>query len=115
MSAADEILRQRRAELAGKFLRRSQEEAAGIRARLVETCADAPLEHAADLKMFAHKISGTGATLGLDSLSELGRELEMLLSRPAGGADVAAAELEQLRDASLRLLEEVERLLALAR
>lgn len=110
MSAADEILKRRRAELAEKFLARSHEDIVMLQARLAAASADAPLPGAADFRMSAHKIAGTGATLGLDSLSDLGRELELLLSRASGS--VRAPELEDLKLATLRLLSEIERLSA---
>ena len=112
MSAADEILKQRRAELAQKFLRRSLNEARLCGARLAAASAEEPLQGAAELKMFAHKITGTGATLGLEAVSEVAREFETALSPPAGGGPVAALDLDGLRSTAARLLAEIERHLA---
>ena len=109
MSAADEILKQRRAELAKKFLTRSREEALRCRARLAAASVGAPLPQAADLKMLAHKISGTGATLGLDSLSDRARNFEQELARHADGEALSATDLEALRASASELLEDIER------
>jgi HPt (histidine-containing phosphotransfer) domain-containing protein len=61
--------------------------------------------------MFAHKIRGTGATLGMDSLSDLAGELEALLTK-LGGISPAAQDLAALNHAARRLFEDIERLLA---
>jgi hypothetical protein len=110
MSAADELLKQRRAELARKFLERSHQEAVVFLARLAEARPGAPIAGASDFKMFAHKIRGTGATLGMDSLSDLAGELEALLAKHGAGSP-SAADFEALNSAAQGLFQDIERLL----
>jgi HPt (histidine-containing phosphotransfer) domain-containing protein len=110
MSAADELLKQRRAELARKFLNRSHEDASRFREVLDGTRAGNVFPEAAAFKHFAHRIHGTGATLGFESLSSAAAEFESLLV-PIGAEQILAEPaLQELRRAAYVLLERIEEL-----
>ncbi len=110
MSAADELLKKRRAELARKFLDRSHQEASRFREVLDGARAGAVFPEAAAFKHFAHRIHGTGATLGFESLSFAAAAFESLLS-DAGAQDVLAEPaLQALRRAAHVLIEQIDEL-----
>ena len=100
--------RVRMAELAVKFTERTRRELDVLRARLSalgagDTAALAEMRH------LAHRICGTGATLGFHALADGAQRLEKLvvdcaggagldpemLSRLAGAIDALGAELDQ--------------------
>lgn len=101
--------RARMAELAVKFIERTRGEIESLRARLSAFGAG-DMAALADLRNLAHRICGTGATLGFDTLAERAHRLEKIAAEQEGGAgldqdvlsglaaaiDSLAAELDQI-------------------
>jgi len=83
--------RARLAGLAAKFIERTAGELAALREALARLSAgDA---HAlAEIRHLAHRMSGTGATLGFDTLSDCGSRIEQIADAqaPAEMPDAAA-------------------------
>jgi HPt (histidine-containing phosphotransfer) domain-containing protein len=89
--------RTRMAELAGKFIDRSATELATLRTALV-ALATGRTEALVEIRHLAHRMAGTGATLGFDALSDHAMRVEeicdsqMKSANPASGcAEIAAA------------------------
>jgi chemotaxis protein histidine kinase CheA len=95
--------RVRMTELAAKFIERTHGELATMREHLAKLAAgDASM--LGEIHQLAHRMAGTGATLGLVPLSECAAHIEYLAEIPAPGAVPNAAALAQL-GASLDALE----------
>jgi HPt (histidine-containing phosphotransfer) domain-containing protein len=93
--------RARMGELALKFTERTRGEIDLIRARLASLGAG-DTAALGEIRHLAHRICGTGATLGFEGLAELAHEIEKLAaaSLPAGQPDNAIlARLEGAVDA----------------
>jgi len=92
--------RARMGELAAKFTERTRGEMDVMRARLAAfEAGDAGA--LGDIRNLAHRISGTGATLGFETLSERAYEIEKLTidlqgSAPAARTTDLAAAIERL-------------------
>ena len=82
--------RARLAELREKFIERTRGELAAMRQALAQAESG---EAAAigEIARLAHRMSGTGATLGLEALGEQARRIEKLAETPAGAGDEAGA------------------------
>jgi HPt (histidine-containing phosphotransfer) domain-containing protein len=100
--------RARMAELKEKFVERSRGELATMRSGIaaLETGEAAAL---GEILQLSHRMSGTGATLGLDALSERARHIEKLAEAHAPGALPDAAALSGLRAAIEALAAELAR------
>ena len=100
----------RLAELSAKFLERTSDELATMRDRLAQLIAG-DASALADIHHFAHRMAGTGATLGFDGLSDAAARIETLaeaheagiapnefaLSQITGAIDALTGELARLR------------------
>jgi chemotaxis protein histidine kinase CheA len=75
----------RMAELAGKFLDRTAQDIATMRAGLARL-AQGEVAAVGDVRQLAHRMVGTGATLGFESLSERAYDIESLTDRCPDGA-----------------------------
>lgn len=100
-------MKERMAELAARFLERSRGDIAAMREALagLDAGQEGPLD---ELRHLAHRMVGTGATLGFTGLSELASRIEELAdAQPPGqvpGADARrqlAGAIDSL-DAGLR-------------
>jgi chemotaxis protein histidine kinase CheA len=105
-----EAARVRMAELAAKFLERSDADIQSMRAGLARL-ASGDAAALGEVRHLAHRMAGTGATLGFEPLSELARRLEQLAdgcedgaipdesarSGLAGAVDALAGELVRQR------------------
>ncbi len=82
--------RARLAELREKFIERTRGDLAAMRQSLAQVQAG---EAAAlgEIARLAHRMSGTGATLGLDALGEQAQRLEKLAESSPGAATDAGA------------------------
>ncbi len=88
--------RTRLAELAEKFIERTRGEIEVMRSALGKL--DAPDGAAlGEILHLAHRISGTGATLGFDHISEQARRTEQLAAAQPPGVACEAGEIEKLR------------------
>jgi chemotaxis protein histidine kinase CheA len=94
--------RSRMAELAAKFLERTAGDIASMRARL-EQMSSGDAAALADIRHLAHRMVGTGATLGFESLSDSAHRIEQLAENCAAGSLPEEATREQLADAIDRL------------
>jgi HPt (histidine-containing phosphotransfer) domain-containing protein len=90
--------RTRLAELADKFVERTRGEIEVMRRSLdvLDSTESAAL---GDILQLAHRISGTGATLGFDGVSEHARRIEQLTAAHAPGSACDAALIGKLRTA----------------
>jgi HPt (histidine-containing phosphotransfer) domain-containing protein len=100
-------------ELAAKFLDRTEGDLASMRRDLARL-AGGDAVSLGDIQHLAHRMIGTGATLGFDSLSDCARRIEMLAescspgvmpdeavrAQLGGALDVLGAELQRLRSDS---------------
>lgn len=79
-----EATRARMAELASRFLDRTDADIASMRGELGRLASGdpGPLE---DIRHLAHRMVGTGATLGFEGLSERAHEIERLTESCAAG------------------------------
>ena len=100
--------RARMAELKEKFIERTHGDLQTMRSSLASLEAGDPA--ALDtIVQLAHRMTGTGATLGLDALSDRAQEIERLgEAQPAGSAPDGAA-LSQLRASIGALAAELAR------
>lgn len=76
--------RSRMAELAEKFLERTAGEIATMRADLVKLESDDG-QALAEIRHLAHRMAGTGATLGFESLSDRAQRIEQLAESCVAG------------------------------
>ena len=100
--------RARMAELKEKFIERTHGELQTMDASLasLEAGDSAAL---ATIVQLAHRMTGTGATLGLEALGERAQEVERLCEAVPAGSPPDAATLAQLRAAIGALAAELER------
>jgi HPt (histidine-containing phosphotransfer) domain-containing protein len=98
-------------ELAAKFLDRSEGDLASMRHDLGRVVSDDAAASIGNIRHLAHRMIGTGATLGFDSLSNSARRLEtlaetcpaghmpdeLLRAKLASELDALGAELQRLR------------------
>lgn len=98
--------RTRMAELAMKFIDRSRDDLRAMRESLAKAGAgDAgALAH---IRQLAHRMAGTGATLGYEALGVRAAATETLVGSPPEGAPPDAALLEKLADAIAALESEL--------
>jgi len=103
-----EAARARMAELREKFIDRTQGELQTLRANFaaLEAGDSAALGTIVHL---AHRMTGTGATLGLEALSERAQEIEKLSEARGPGSQPDAATLARLGAAIGALAAELER------
>jgi chemotaxis protein histidine kinase CheA len=99
----------RMAELAQLFLDRTLHEIGVMRAGLTQLNAGEP-QALQQIQHFAHKIRGTGATLGFDAVSDRGGEIETLAIEGATGDAEDPEYVERLRLALDALNREVDAL-----
>jgi HPt (histidine-containing phosphotransfer) domain-containing protein len=96
------------AELKEKFIERTHGELRTVQGSLAALEAgDTSALHA--IVQLAHRMTGTGATLGLEALSERAMEVERLGETVPAGTAPDAATLAQLRAAIDALGAELER------
>ena len=100
--------RARMAELKEKFIQRTERELQTLRSSLAALAAGdrAALDTIVQL---AHRITGTGATLGLDALSDRAQEIEKLGEEQRPGSPPDAATLSQLDAAIGAFAAELDR------
>jgi HPt (histidine-containing phosphotransfer) domain-containing protein len=100
--------RARMAELKEKFIDRTQGELRTMRASFaaLEAGDSAAL---GTIVYYAHRMTGTGATLGLEALSDRAQEIEKLGEAHAPGAQPDAASRSRLGAAIEALAAELER------
>jgi HPt (histidine-containing phosphotransfer) domain-containing protein len=96
--------RSRMAELAAKFLERTAADVAAMRDALARPGDVADI---AQIRHLAHRMVGTGATLGFDSLSECAQRIEQLAEGCAPGSMPDPGTREQLGHALDRLGNEL--------
>jgi chemotaxis protein histidine kinase CheA len=80
--------RSRMAELASKFLERTAGDIAAMRESLAQWEAGAP-DALNDVRQLAHRMAGTGATLGFEPLADRAAHLEELVESCAANSPVA--------------------------
>jgi HPt (histidine-containing phosphotransfer) domain-containing protein len=85
----------RMAELAAKFLERSRGDLAAMRAALASFGAG-QAEALGDIRHLAHRMVGTGATLGFDALADLAARIEELTDAQPPGQPPDAGVLSQI-------------------
>jgi len=99
-------------ELATKFLDRSVNDVASMRGALSKL-AQGQLESVVDLRQLAHRMVGTGATLGLENIAQRAHDIESIADgcapqtlpdentrgRFASALDALEAELQRARGA----------------
>ena len=90
--------RTRLAELAEKFIQRTRGELEAMR-RLADDLESTDGVALGEMLHLAHRITGTGATLGFDGISERARTLEVLLEQHPAGTPCGAPVVEQVRRA----------------
>jgi HPt (histidine-containing phosphotransfer) domain-containing protein len=98
--------RTRLAELAEKFVERTRGELDVMR-RSLDELASTDGAALGEILHLAHRISGTGATLGFEAVSERARILEQLLAQQPAGAPCGATVVEQVRRAIESLAAEL--------
>jgi HPt (histidine-containing phosphotransfer) domain-containing protein len=106
-----EAARTRMAELARRFLDRSEMDLAAMQGGL-RRIGEGDTTAVGDIRHLAHRMVGTGATLGFEALSECAQQLEKLTEKCLPGTlpgddardriacelDALQAELRKLRD-----------------
>lgn len=106
--------RARMAELAGKFIERTKTELVTLHAAL-DALAAGRTEALDEIRYLAHRMAGTGATLGFEQLSDHALRVEEICQRQAPGATPSAADRAEVAasvgaiEAELRNLEEIRR------
>jgi len=89
--------RARMAELARKFLDRTDGDIASMRSGIGRMASDT--NALADIRHLAHRMVGTGATLGFESLSGFAHEIEKLAESCAPGVLPDDSTRRQIADA----------------
>lgn len=101
----------RMAELSAKFIDRTQTDLRVMRAGL-EKLGQGDVTALAEIRHLAHRMAGTGATLGFEELGELASGTETFIDKLPGGvvpddttqtrlaADIGALEAQLARDAA---------------
>ena len=85
----------RMAELAAKFIERTQRDLRTMRADLEKAGAGDPAA-LAEIRHLAHRMAGTGATLGFEALGERAGRTEAMIDALPGGARPDAQTIERL-------------------
>jgi HPt (histidine-containing phosphotransfer) domain-containing protein len=88
--------RTRLGELAEKFIQRTRGELEVMR-RSLDHLGSADGMALAEILNLAHRINGTGATLGFDGVSERAQRIEQLAAAQVPGSICDAATIETLR------------------
>jgi chemotaxis protein histidine kinase CheA len=101
--------RARMAELAGKFIERSTGELATMRAAVAALEAG-DASALGEIRHLAHRMAGTGATLGFETFSDRALDVEQLAERQAPGVAPDAAALERFAAAMQALENELRAL-----
>ena len=83
------------AELAAKFVERSAGEVDSMREGLAKLAGGA-VDELANIRQLAHRMCGTGATLGFEGVSDCAMRLEKVADAQAPGAVPDTAALTQL-------------------
>jgi HPt (histidine-containing phosphotransfer) domain-containing protein len=108
-------MRERIKLLAGQFLQRCSGDATSMRALLTPMGnSDAKVFDAQafeELEHLAHRICGTGASLGFESLSKCAAAIERLAEGQAGVAAVDKEVVRRLVECVVALEHEVDRLI----
>lgn len=99
--------RTRMAELAAKFIDRTRGDVATMREGLARLAAG-DAQSLGDIRHLAHRMVGTGATLGFEAISERAQVIEQLTETCAPGA-IPEAGLREKMAAALDELEAVLR------
>lgn len=103
--------RERMAELSAKFVDRTKSELQTLRQALDAGTAAS----IGEIHYLAHRMAGTGATLGFESLADHAARIEEICERQASGAALDAQDREEIAaavgaiDAELRALEGARR------
>jgi HPt (histidine-containing phosphotransfer) domain-containing protein len=106
-------MRERIKQLAGKFLQRCSRDMVSSRDLLVRLGAgDTGVFK--ELEYLAHRISGTGASLGFESLSACAAAIERLAEAQAGAVTADDRVAERLREYIAALEIDVDRLILLS-
>jgi chemotaxis protein histidine kinase CheA len=100
--------RARMVELAEKFLDRSFQDLASMREELGRVNAGAG-EAMGELRHLAHRMAGTGATLGFEPLSDIALQIEALAEAYAPGAARAESTCTAVAEALDALDSELQR------
>ena len=100
--------RTRMAELKQKFIERTHGELELMRASLA-ALEGGDAAALGTIVQLAHRMTGTGATLGLDALSDRAQDIERLGEASAAGSPFDAGTLAQLRAAIGALAAELGR------
>jgi len=98
--------RMRLGELAEKFIERTRGELEAMRGSLGRLGAPDGVA-LGEILHLAHRISGTGATLGFESVSERARRVEQLATAQTPGSSCDTATIEMLRTGIEALAAEV--------
>lgn len=103
--------RARLAELAAKFIDRTRGELATMRDALTRLGAG---DHAAlgEIRHLAHRMAGTGATLGFDALSDCATRIEKIADAQTAGSLPGDLALAQMTGAVEALDHELTRVAA---
>lgn len=103
---------QRLAQLGARFLQRT----AGQLPRLSESIQrllGGDAAEAAQIELLAHRIRGTAATLGFESISQCADQLEKLVVRLRQDPSAGSSSSAQLLPCSARLADAVQRAISL--
>jgi chemotaxis protein histidine kinase CheA len=90
--------RARMAELAEKFIQRTRTELVTLRVAL-DALAGGRAEALIEIRHLAHRMAGTGATLGFEKLSDHATHVEEICDRQTPGAVPSAADRAEIGDA----------------
>jgi HPt (histidine-containing phosphotransfer) domain-containing protein len=107
-------MRDRIKQLAGEFLQRCSRDVVSLRALHARLCGDSTVFDAAvlkELEHLAHRVCGTGASLGFESLSTRAAAIERLAEGQAGGVTADQNVVERLVEYIAALEIEVDRLI----
>lgn len=99
----------RMAELAAKFVERTAGELDFMRAQLAKLSAG-ELQALADIRLLAHRMGGTGATLGFETLADCALRVEKIADAQAPDTMPAADVLLRLATAFDAIGVEIDRL-----
>lgn len=98
--------RARMAELAGKFVERSAAELEVMRAAIA-ALSNGDVRALGEIRHLAHRMAGTGATLGFESFSDRALDVEQLAERQRPGTAPGAATSERFAAAFQALEKEL--------
>jgi chemotaxis protein histidine kinase CheA len=104
--------KQRLAELGARFLERTAGEMAQLHDSLLHF-RNGDGVAAERIELLAHRIRGTGATLGFESISECADVVESLAAQLREDRTGDPLALEQLTASTTRLADEVQRVMAM--